>query len=204
MSSMFHEGQRALQDTYGGRAVADRLEQHRKRSTFADEDRKFIEGANFFFLATAYGDSVDCSFKGGLPGFVKIIGPSELCWPDYDGNRMYRSLGNISKSPAVGLLFISFDKPNEPIPPSETRRLRVNGGARIVDAGPELDELKKLATNAKRFVVVTVKDIFTNCHRYLPDMAVNEQSIYSPRPGYTPPQPEWKSRDYIKDVLNDD
>ena len=76
---------------YGGRAVADRLEAHRRHVTFTDEDREFIETAPFFFLATAWQDNTDCSMKGGVPGFVQITAPNELVWPDYDGNRMYRS-----------------------------------------------------------------------------------------------------------------
>ncbi len=66
----YHDGMRELQDRYEGRAVADRLEKHRARPTFNDDDRGLIEGAAFFFLASAAGDNVDCSFKGGEPGFV--------------------------------------------------------------------------------------------------------------------------------------
>lgn len=203
MSSMFHDGQRELQDKYGGRAVADRLEERRKRTAFSDTDRQFIESAGFFFLATAFEDSVDCSFKGGLPGFVKIAGPSRLYWPDYDGNRMYRSLGNILRHPAVGMLFLSFERTNEPIPPSETRRLRVNGDAEILDEGPEFERLRAITPGAQRFIFVNVKEIFTNCNRYLPDMELREPSMFIPKEGYDPPTPEWKTRDYIKDVLKD-
>jgi predicted pyridoxine 5'-phosphate oxidase superfamily flavin-nucleotide-binding protein len=109
--SMYHDGQRQLQDRYSGRAVADRLEQHRLHRTFTDDDRAFIETAPFFFLATAWQDSVDCSMKGGMPGFVRVTAPNEIAWPDYDGNRMYRSLGNILKNPAVGLLTSSSSTP---------------------------------------------------------------------------------------------
>src|SRR4029450_7118752 len=117
--SIYHEGHRELQDRYEGRAVADRLEQHRMHRTFTDADREFIETSRFFFLATAWGDSVDCSMKGGLPGFVRVTAPNEIAWPDYDGNRMYRSLGNLIKNPAVGLLFVKFD--------AESKLLRITG-----------------------------------------------------------------------------
>src|SRR5271167_3367337 len=127
---MYHEGQRELQDRYKGRAVADRLEQHRMHHTFNDIDRQLIEAARFFFLATAWQSSVDCSMKGGLPGFVRVTAPNEIAWPDYDGNRMYRSLGNIIRSPAVGLLFVNFDAE------STNARLRINGRARL-DQSPE-------------------------------------------------------------------
>lgn len=188
--TMFHEGQRALQDRYEGRHVADRLEQHRRHSEFSDDDRQFIENAAFFFLASAWGDSVDCSIKGGTPGFVQVIGPKELVWPDYDGNRMYRSLGNIVKNPAVGLLFVQFDG-------SETK-LRINGRARIEDSSPILSDF----VGAKRLIHVTAEHIYPNCPRYLPQMETIELSPYAPRKGHVPPEPDWKSRDYIRDALD--
>ncbi len=80
--SMFHDGHRTVQDRYKGRKVADRLEEHRKHTEFTEDDKAFIESVPFFFLATAGGDAVDGSFKGGEPGFVRITGPSELSWPD--------------------------------------------------------------------------------------------------------------------------
>ena len=70
----YHSGMRELQDRYEGRAVPDRLAANRMRDKFNDEDREFIETSPFFFLATATQDSVDCSFKGGEPGFVRVVG----------------------------------------------------------------------------------------------------------------------------------
>jgi predicted pyridoxine 5'-phosphate oxidase superfamily flavin-nucleotide-binding protein len=189
--SMYHDGQRQLQDRYGGRAVADRLEAHRLHRTFTDEDRALIETTPFFFLATAWQDSVDCSMKGGMPGFVRVTAPNEIAWPDYDGNRMYRSLGNLLKNPAVGLLFLKFD--------AKSTRLRITGQARIDESPEAMAELP----GAKRLIRVTAENIFYNCPRYVPEMEFVEASIYAPRPDYTPPEPEWKSRDYIRDVLNE-
>ena len=188
--SMYHAGQRELQDRYGGRGVADRLEEHRMHREFTDADREMIESARFFFLATAWEDTVDCSMKGGLPGFVRVIGPNELAWPDYDGNRMYRSLGNIIKNPGVGLLFVNFD--------GASTRLRVNGTALLDESAEAIRDLP----GAKRLVRVTATHIFYNCPRYVPNMSLVEESVYSPRPDYTPPEPEWKRRDYIRDVLD--
>src|SRR4051812_22923030 len=108
-SSLFHVGNRALQDRFDGRRVADALEARRRVTAFLPEHVAFIEAAPFFFLATAAEGAVDCSFKGGPPGFVRITGPATLEWPDYDGNSMYLSLGNIARSAAIGMLFIAFD-----------------------------------------------------------------------------------------------
>jgi predicted pyridoxine 5'-phosphate oxidase superfamily flavin-nucleotide-binding protein len=188
---MYHDGMRELQDRYGGRKVADRIEEHRKHREFTSEDKTFVETVPFFFLATAWQDNVDCSIKSGYPGFVCVSAPRELSWPDYDGNRMYRSLGNIVRNPNVGLLFIHFD--------ATSTRLRVTGKARIVEDEAEFRHLP----GALRLIRVSVDYIYYNCPRSVPKMEFVEPSIYTPRKGYTPPEPEWKSRDYIRDVLDD-
>ena len=96
-SVMFHDGNRRLQDDFDSRRIADRLEEKLTRSAFTEGDRAFIEGAMFFFLATADAEGQpDCSFKGGTPGFVRIVGADELAFPDYDGNGMFKSLGNVA------------------------------------------------------------------------------------------------------------
>ena len=188
---MYHDGMRQLQDTYGGRKVADALEKHRKHAEFTDEDREFIESVPFFFLATSWNDSVDCSIKSGHPGFIRVSSPNQLEWPDYDGNRMYRSLGNISRNPNVGMLFVKFD--------AESIRIRLSGKAQIIEETAQFSDLP----GAKRLLRVTADYIYYNCPRSVPKMELVEHSTYLPREGYTPPQPEWKSRDYIRDIIDD-
>jgi len=189
--SMFHDGQRELQDRYRGRAVADRLEEHRMHHAFSDANRALIESVRFFFLASSFGDSVDCSMKGGVPGFVRVTGPNEVAWPDYDGNRMYRSLGNIIRNPAVGLLFVRFE--------GNPTRLRVTGKARLDESTEAIADLP----GAKRLIRVTATYIFPNCPRYIPRMEFVEESMYSPRANHTPPEPEWKSSDFVRDVIEE-
>ena len=122
MTIMYHEGNRRLQDEFESRKIADRLDEL-ARTVFSSDDRAFIESRAFFFIATADAEGrPDCSHKGGMPGFVRVSGPNELVFPDYDGNGMFKTLGNIASNPHVGLLFIDFEKP---------RRLRVNGTATI-------------------------------------------------------------------------
>ena len=194
--SFFNPGMRELQDRFEGRAVPDRLADNRMRTAFSDTDREFIETSSFFFLSTATPESVDCSFKGGDPGFVRIVGENVLEWPDYDGNRMYRSLGNIIRNPRVGLLFIRFDGTRF----DGSARLRVNGTA-------ELDVsavAREGVSGAKRIIRMTAEHIFTNCPRYIPTMATEEASVYTPRDGYTPPDPAWKSRDFVKDIFDEE
>ena len=133
MSIMYHDGNRQLQDRFDSRRISDKLEEKLTRTAFTTDDKAFIEGAAYFFIATADAEGrPDCSFKGGMPGFVRVTGPSELAFPDYDGNGMFKSLGNMVINPNVGLLFIAMhDKP---------KRLRINGSAQVSDADPLLDQ----------------------------------------------------------------
>src|SRR4051812_32176620 len=104
---LYHDHSRALQDRFDSRRIADRLAEKLLRAEFSDEDRAFIAQQSFFFLATADAQGQpDCSYKGGAPGFVRIVAPDMLAFPSYDGNGMFKSLGNVSANPAVGILFI--------------------------------------------------------------------------------------------------
>src|SRR5579859_7914538 len=166
MSSMYHWGSRQLQDQFDSQRIADRLEQRTVHDTFTDEDRAFIERSPMFFLATADAEGrPDCSFKGGLPGFVRIAAPDLLVFPDYDGNGMFRSLGNLRVNPHVGLLFLRIgDKPG---------RLRVNGTAELAFDDPALEAF----AGAQMLIKVTPTDIFPNCPRYIPRLELIEPSI---------------------------
>ena len=179
--STYHAGMRELQDRFQTRELADRLDERLGRTAFTDEDRQFIESRSMFFLASAdAAGRPDCSYKGGAPGFVRVVGPSALEFESYDGNGMFRSLGNLRVNPAVGLLFLDFEKP---------RRLRVNGSASLDLAGP------------KPVVRVHAERIFPNCPRYLHRLQLVELSVYAPAPGHTPPVPAWKRMPQFNEVL---
>ena len=180
--AMFHAGNRELQQHFASTALADRLVERLRRSEFNDEDRIFIHSLEFFFLATAAADGqADCSFKGGSPGFVRIVQPDLLVWPDFDGNGMFKSLGNIRLNPLVGLLFIRIGE--------SARRLRVNGRAEVVLDDPLMQEF----VGAQALVNLTPIDIFPNCPRYIPDLAAGKPSPYVPRENQPPLEPGWKS-----------
>jgi uncharacterized protein len=188
-SSMYHEGMRKLQETRETRPLADRLEQVTVHDRFTDEDRAFIERCPMFFIATADADGrPDCSYKGGLPGFVHVVDDHTLAFPDYDGNGMYRSWGNVLVNPQVGLLFLDFEK---------QKRIRVNGTAEIKENDPLLAEFP----GAVFVVRVTAERIFPNCPRYIHKMQLVEHSVYAPRPEHTPPVPAWKAFDAFRDAL---
>jgi predicted pyridoxine 5'-phosphate oxidase superfamily flavin-nucleotide-binding protein len=187
--SLYHDGNRQLQDRFDSRRISDRLE-NLARTAFTDDDKAFIESAAYFFIATADAEGrPDCSFKGGMPGFVRVTGPSELAFPDYDGNGMFKSLGNVVVNENVGLLFIAMH--------GTPRRLRVNGSARIRDDDPLLKE----TVGAQLIIRLEARAIFPNCPRYIPDMQMTGPSVYTPQPKVDPPEPAWKGFDIFKDAV---
>src|SRR5471030_19265 len=191
MSIMYHDGNRQLQDRFDSRRISDRLEEKLTRTSFTADDKAFVESAAYFFIATADAEGhPDFSFKGGMPGFVRVTGASELAFPDYDGNGMFKSLGNLVVNPNVGLLFIAMhDKP---------KRLRINGSARVSDSDPLLNE----TVGAQLIVRVEARAIFPNCPRYIPEMKLTGPSIYTPQPKCETPEPAWKGFDAFKDAVH--
>ena len=190
-SVMYHDGNRRLQDRFDSRRISDRLEEKLTRTQFTAAEKSFIESLPYFFLATADSEGrPDCSFKGGPPGFVRVVGPSEIAFPDYDGNGMFKSLGNIGVNGNVGLLFIALH--------GKGRRLRVNGSASVSDSDPLLSE----TVGAQLIVRVHTRAIFPNCPRYIPKMALLEPSIYTPRAGQEAPEPDWKGAADFKDCIH--
>jgi predicted pyridoxine 5'-phosphate oxidase superfamily flavin-nucleotide-binding protein len=187
---MYHEGNRDLQDRFGSRALADRLESAVRRAQFTEDDAAFIAAQSFFFLATADGEGrPDCSYKGGAPGFVRVLAPDLLAFPDYDGNGMFKSLGNLSVNPHVGLLFLGVGE--------APKRLRVNGRAALAFDDPLIAEIP----GAQALVKVTPTDIFPNCPRYIPRLEVTQPSEYVPQVDAPPVEPKWKSFEVFRDVV---
>jgi uncharacterized protein len=189
MSGLYHEGNRELQDRFDSRRLADRLETVKVRATIDDGDRAFIESMDMFFIATAdeHGRP-NCSYKGGEPGFVRVLDGRTIAFPGYDGNGMFMSFGNVLVNAEVGLMFISFER---------QRRLRLNGTASI---DPD-DELVATWPAALFVVRVRAREVFPNCPRYIHRMALVERSRFVPRAGVDPPVPEWKTREWARDVL---
>ena len=121
-----------------------------RASEFSPADRDQILRADTFFIATEHPDAgADASHKGGNPGFVKVLDDRRIAFPDYNGNHMFNTLGNLAINPNAGLLFIDFDS---------GRTLQLTGRASI-DWNPE--RAREFA-GAKRVVDFEVAEIVTN------------------------------------------
>jgi predicted pyridoxine 5'-phosphate oxidase superfamily flavin-nucleotide-binding protein len=192
MGARYHDGARRLQDRFDTRRLADRLDERFLREpVIGDADRAFIERMDMFFLATADAEGrPQCSYKGGEPGFVRVLDERTVAFPNYDGNGMYLSMGNLAVNPHVGMLFIDFvsERPS---------RLRLNGIAGVDEDDPLLE-----AYPEAQFVVrVQATQVFPNCPRYIHHLALVERSRFVPRAGRATPVPAWKRTEWACDVL---
>lgn len=189
MSKLYGESHRKLQREFDTERLADRIEQRLFHEHITPDDRAFIERMDMFFLATADREGhPNCSYKGGDPGFIRVLDPKTLAFPNYDGNGMYLSTGNTLENPAVGLLFIDFEN---------RKRFRLNGTASIVPAG----SIEPAYLEAQFVVKVHVTQVFPNCPRYIHKMQMVERSSFAPRVGITTPVPAWKRMEWSCDVL---
>ena len=162
--SMYHDESRELQDRFDTRRLADRIEERLVHDRLDDGDRAFVESRDMFFLATVDADGQpQCSYKGGEPGFVRVVDERTLAFPSFDGNGMYLSLGNIAQTARVGLLFLDFERP---------RRMRVNGVAEVRTD----DRLLAAYPRAQCVVRVAVTEVFPNCGRYIHRLELVERS----------------------------
>ena len=168
MASGFHSGSRSLQDRFDTRALADRIDGLLVSDTISEGDSAFIEDRDMFFLATADAEGrPTCSYKGGEPGFVRVLDPHTLVFPNYDGNGMYLSAGNVLVNPDVGLLFIDFERGH---------RMRLEGTASI-----DLDDPLRGDYPEAQFVVrVRARAVYPNCPRYIHRYELVRRSRFVP------------------------
>lgn len=188
MPQDYHERQRALQDRFDTRRLADRLAEA-TTDQVGDAHRTFIESCDMFFLATADANGVpQCSYKGGDPGFVRVVDERTIAFPVYDGNGMFLSMGNVAVNPNVGILFIDFERGT---------RLRFNGVARIEDDDPLLSSYP----GAQFVVRVRGEAVFANCRRYVHHYELVERSPFVPSVSADPPVPDWKLDPWFEGTL---
>lgn len=184
----YHPAQQAMQDRYDTRRLADRLAEA-TTDRISDEHRRFIEERDLFFLATADADGApQCSYKGGEPGFVRVVAPDTIAFPSYDGNGMFLSLGNIAVNPQVALLFIDLEGGS---------RLRFNGIASI----DEHDPLLATWPGAQAVVRVRAQAVFANCKRYVHRYEQVQRSPFVPSASGEAPVADWKRDPWFDGTL---
>jgi predicted pyridoxine 5'-phosphate oxidase superfamily flavin-nucleotide-binding protein len=189
MTNLYDEPHRILQDRFDTRRLADRLEESLLHDALTESEKQFIESRDMFFLATVDAQGhANCSYRGGDPGFVRVVDEHTIAFPNYDGNGMYLSMGNVLDARQVGILFIDFENP---------QRMRFNGEASIDFDDPLRDSFPE----AQFVVRVRAREIFTNCPRYIHRMKLIERSRFVPKSGCVTPVPAWKAGDWVADDL---
>ena len=189
MSRLFGENHRALQDQFDTRRIADRIEMIAAKTELDEQATGFISSRDMFFLSTINSvGQPTVSYKGGEPGFVRVLDPKTIVFPSYDGNGMFLSMGNIALTSLVGLLFIDFETPH---------RVRVQGQATVSATDPLLADYK----DAELIVRVAVTDTWVNCPRYIHTYRKAGQSRYAPTAACETPLAEWKRIDMLQDAL---
>src|SRR5437660_12872418 len=175
--SLYNESSRQLQDRFDTRRLADRIEERIVRDHIDADDRAFIEARDMFFIATVDGDGQpQSSYKGGEPGFVRVVDERTIAFPLYDGNGMYQTAGNLIQTGKVGLLFIDFEG---------RKRLRLNGVAAVADDDPLLPEYPE----AQLVVRVAATEAFPNCPRYTHAYRLVARSSFVPTSDAETPPP---------------
>lgn len=189
MTETYHAGHRTLQDRFDMRRLADRIDDVLVHETIDANSARVVEAADHFFLATATADGIPTvGYKGGDPGFVRVLDDRTLAFPNYNGNGMYLAMGNILQNTNVGMLFVNWERGS---------RLRIQGEASI-----DLDDPLTATWPEAQFVVrVRTTQVFPNCPRYVHRMQPVERSAFVPREDRETPVPAWKRADWAADVL---
>jgi hypothetical protein len=165
-------GERRLQELYGTRKRAEQFYKLQVLDHLNEEMRDFIARRDLVFVSTADGEgNCDATIRAGAPGFVRVIDEKTLAYPEYRGNGVMASLGNISENGHVGLLFVDFY--------GARVGLHVNGSAAIVndvraiagtdDAYGQLEFANgKGRSPLERWVLVTVDEAYIHCSKHIP------------------------------------
>lgn len=189
MSELYGTQHLAMQEAFDTISMAERVGQLIVQSELDQKHRGFIETRDMFFLSTVdHRGYPTCSYKGGTPGFVRVLDSKTIAFPSYDGNGMFLSIGNMTANDKIGMLFIDFETPH---------RVRVHGVATIDRNDPLLGDFHE----AELVVRVTVTEVFVNCPRYIHKYQRQQISHYAPHTDRPTPLPQWKRIDALQDVL---
>jgi hypothetical protein len=186
-SALYGAGARSLQDQFDSRRLADRLVELTLHQQLTEDDIALIRAQSTVWISTVDAEGwPDVSYKGGGAGFVDVVSPTQLRVPSYDGNGMFRTLGNVVDNGRVAMLFVDTSRP---------WRLRLHGHGEVSTAPADTGCYE----GAKAVLIVDVARVFPNCGRYI--HTAEGPSKYLPAPGYTPPTPSWKQLPQLRDAL---
>ena len=189
MQGLYGKQHRVLQQDFDTVKLADAVHGNIVSTEIGEEHRGFIESRDMFFLTTIdHRGYPTCSYKGGSPGFLKIIDSKTLAFPSFDGNGMFLSMGNISINNKIGMLLIDFETPH---------RIRIHGKASIHRDEQSL----RMFLGAEVVVFVDVTEIFVNCPRYIHRYKRVASAKHVPQENVPVALPQWKRIDGLQEAL---
>jgi len=185
----YSQSQREIQQDQESKNLADAVVAAIVSDELQQEQIDFISKLDYFFLSTVSrcGEPT-VSYKGGPVGLVNVVSPTKLVFPNYDGNGMFYSMGNVSETGKIGMLFIDMETP---------LRVRVQGLAKV----SKNTDLLSLFPGSNMVVEVDVSAVFYNCARYIHKHKRVENSKYVPDENGDQPFPAWKRINLLQDVL---
>jgi predicted pyridoxine 5'-phosphate oxidase superfamily flavin-nucleotide-binding protein len=183
--------QREIQKEFGTEKLASAHTSTIITQEIPEDHAAFISSRDFFFLSTVneFGEPT-VSYKGGAPGFVRVMDSKTLLFPSYDGNGMFLSMGNVAATSKIGLLFMDFETPH---------RVRLQASASILNDASVLESFP----GAQLVVRAEVNSVFLNCGRYIHRHQRVDSSEYVPDMDGNQPFPAWKRIDHIQSLLPD-
>jgi predicted pyridoxine 5'-phosphate oxidase superfamily flavin-nucleotide-binding protein len=154
---------KSIQAEKGSRASYARMEQTVGwQTTVTAELSEFLADLDMFYLGTANAEGQPyIQYRGGSPGFLKVIDETTLGFADFGGNRQYITLGNLSQNPQAFIFLMDY---------ANSRRVKLWGTAKVVDDDPAL--LNRLADpdypgKVERAIVFSLVAWDVNCHQHI-------------------------------------
>jgi len=180
MANLGSEGERILQKKVGSENKASAFYDKQMLDYLNPYMRKFILKQEMVFIATADSKGeCDCSFRAGKQGFVRVLNEKTLLYPEYRGNGVMASMGNILENPQIGMTFIDFFE--------HTIGLHVNGKAKIIENDELLaDKTQTTVTNdtqeegvvPERWIFITVEEAYIHCSKHIPHLKKLDKKIH--------------------------
>lgn len=160
-------GERALQDRLGTAQRAGQFYRNQVIASLTPVMREFIGRMEMAFIATADGSGeCDCSFRAGPPGFIRVLDDQTIAYPEYRGNGVMASLGNVSENGHIGILLVDFTR--------DLIGLHVNGEAsivaptRIAEFDLSLPEPEGGGRRPVQWVLIRVTEAYVHCSKHIP------------------------------------
>lgn len=158
------DGEHRVQEQLGTVDRADSFYENAMQSELSDRMQSFIDDRIMFFLATAdrHGET-DCSPRLGPEGFVNVLEPDRIAYPEYRGNGVQASLGNIEENPHATLTFVDWWE--------TTVGLHVNGAATLREEIPEATDLVDI-DRTKVWVEIEIEEAYIHCAKHIPQLSI--------------------------------